>query len=147
MSRLTCSLLQELNDWISRRGEFQRLFVWVCRGTITDKQSHEIISTQEFAASLLLYSDVGGTQARVDLTFGGDHQLARQSQWSHRVLVNQSGQTTCERSINSALNWITRGADPRDKQLYTHQSRARWDNPSDGRLWHLSRSGSASPAR
>lgn len=27
---LTCSLFQKLNDWISRCGKFQRLFIWVC---------------------------------------------------------------------------------------------------------------------
>jgi len=27
---LTCSLLQKFSQWISRRGELQRLFIWVC---------------------------------------------------------------------------------------------------------------------
>ncbi len=41
------------------------------------------------------------------LTFGGDHQLAGQSQWSHRVLVHQSRKTTYKHNANALVNWTT----------------------------------------
>lgn len=134
---LTCSLLQKLNHRISRRGQFQRLFVRVC-----GRQNNSCLPPLTFVYKCC---KAFRFRRRATLTFGGDHQLTGQSQRSHGVLVNQSGKTTCRHKAQS--NRIRSERSARQTEPRTHQSRAHWDNPSAGRLWRSSQSGSVSPAR
>lgn len=119
---LTCSLLQKLNNRISRCGKFQRLFIWVCEwwqkrqerirtsksGKLWDNDQTTWFGEFELVLTNILDSTVwcaslsakSWESMRVKLTFGGDHQLAGQSQRSHRVLVHESRETTCKRETS-----------------------------------------------
>lgn len=93
---LTCSLLEKFNDWIGGRGQFQRLFIWVCE---IKQSSYKLFGDAE-------HNRVDGGQGRV-LTFGGDHELTGQSQRSHGVLVHQGRETACTHKDIPLLNCIT----------------------------------------